>query len=157
MNNSILEQLKAHPFWRGMTPAHVNVITEGAQIVSFKPGEVIFREGEPANKFYVINSGSVALEAHEPGDGTVLVNTLEAGSMLGWSWLFPPFFWHFQARASAPTDLIALDAARLLRIAETDRDFGYELMKRVAQVVIQRLQTTRQQLLQHQLQSAPHG
>lgn len=157
MNDNITEQLRNHPFWRGMTLAHMSIITEGAQVATWNANDVIFREGEPANKFYVINQGQVALEAHEPGDGTVLVSTLNPGAVLGWSWLFPPFVWHFQARATMPTELIVLDAARLLRTAENDCDFGYELMKRVTQVVIQRLQTTRKQLLQQQIEAALEG
>ncbi|MBI3415813.1 MAG: cyclic nucleotide-binding domain-containing protein [Verrucomicrobia bacterium] len=157
MNATIVKQLSTHPFSRGMTPAHLNILTENAKTATWNTNDVIFREGQPANQFYIINSGRVALEAHEPGDGTVLVSTLEPGAVLGWSWLFPPFVWHFQARAVVPTELIELDAARLLRTAEADHDFGFELMKRLAQVVIQRLQTTRKQLLQQQIESALEG
>jgi CRP/FNR family cyclic AMP-dependent transcriptional regulator len=77
--------------------------------------------------------------------------------MLGWSWLFPPFAWHFRARALEPTNAIVLNGAHLLIAAERKRDFGYELMKRVAQVVIHRLQATRKQLLDQQIESALEG
>jgi CRP/FNR family transcriptional regulator, cyclic AMP receptor protein len=77
--------------------------------------------------------------------------------MLGWSWLFPPFAWHFRARAREPTNVIVFNGAHLLVAAERNRDFGYELMKRVAQVVIRRLQAARRQLLNHQIQSALDG
>jgi CRP/FNR family cyclic AMP-dependent transcriptional regulator len=82
---------------------------------------------------------------------------LGPGDVLGWSWLFPPFVWHFQARAVEPTTLLVLNGAGLLVSAERDHDFGYELMKRVAQVVIRRLQATRKQLLEQQVQSALEG
>lgn len=69
---------------------------------------------------------------------------------MGWSWLFPPFVWHLQARALEPVKTIALSGAHLLTTAEGDREFGYELMKRVAHVVIQRLQVARKQLIELQ-------
>lgn len=90
----------------------------------------------------------MALEAHEPAAGTQPVQDLEAGDVLGWCWLFPPFVWHFRARALEPTSTIVLSGGHLLMAAERDPDFGYELIKRVAQVVIHRLQATRKRLLE---------
>ena len=133
------------------------VLAEGAKAAAFKAGDVLFREGEPANQFFLIQSGKIALETHEPANGTMLVQTLGAGDVLGWSWLFPPFVWHFQARAIEPASVIILSGAHLLATAERRHDFGYELMKRVAQVVIRRLQTTRKQLLALQVESALDG
>ena len=128
-----------------------------ASETKLKTDQVLFREGEPANKFYLIESGRIAIEAHQLANGTALVQTLGPGDVLGWSWLFPPFTWHFQARALEPSPAIVLDGARLLVTAERNREFGYELMKRVAQVVIRRLQATRKQLLEQQIESAMEG
>lgn len=137
-----------------MKPEHIAVLSDGAHAVEFEAGEVLFREGEPANQFYLIESGKVALEANESPRGTVLVQLLGAGDPLGWSWLFPPFTWHFQARAVEPVVAIALRGAHLLVTAEQDDEFGYELMKRIARIVIQRLQATRKQLLALQVASS---
>lgn len=145
--------ISEHPFLHALAPEQLEILTEGAKEVSFQPDEVIFREGEPANRFYLILGGRIALEAHEPADGTALVQHLSAGDVLGWSWLLPPFVWHFGARAIEPTQAIVLNGAHILVAAERNREFGYELMKRVAQVVIQRLQATRRQLLQQQIES----
>lgn len=151
------ESITKFAFFDGMQPAHLAVLPEGAKTVQFKAGDVLFRERDPAGQFYLIESGKIALEAHEPANRTTLVQTLGAGDVLGWSWLFPPFVWHFQARAIEPTTVIALNGAHLLVSAERDHDFGYELMKRVAQVVIRRLQATRKQLLEQQIESALDG
>ena len=153
LNESITE----HAFFLGMKPEHVAVLTEGAKTAKFKAGDVLFRVNEPANQFYLIESGKVSLEAHEPADGTMPIQTLGAGEVLGWSWLFPPFLWHFQARAVEPTNAIILSGAHLLVCAERNHDFGYELMKRMAQVVIHRLQATRKRLLALQVESAMEG
>jgi CRP-like cAMP-binding protein len=151
------EAITQHPFFHGMEPEHVAVLTEGARAIEFKAGDVLFREGEPANQFYLIESGQVAVEAHEPGQGTKVVQTLCAGDVFGWSWLFPPFAWHLQARAVDRTAVIVLNGAHLLVTAERNHDFGYELMKRVAQVVIHRLQATRKTLLAPPVESALAG
>jgi CRP-like cAMP-binding protein len=155
--NALNEAITNHAFFHGMKPEHLALLTMGAKAAEFKVGDVLFREGEPANQFYLIESGKIALEAHEPADGTMLVQTLGAGEVLGWSWLFPPFVWHFQARAIQPANVIILNGAHLLITAERHHDFGYELMKRVAQVVISRLQATRKQLLALQVESALEG
>jgi CRP/FNR family cyclic AMP-dependent transcriptional regulator len=151
------ESITSHAFFRGMKPEHLALLTEGAKAVEFKSGEVLFREGTPANQFYLIESGSIALEAHEPANTTMAVQTLGPGDVLGWSWLFPPFAWHFQARAIDPVSAILLNGAALLVNAERNHEFGYELMKRVAQVVIRRLQATRKQLLKLRVESALDG
>ena len=147
---NLTEAITNSPIFRGMKPEHLallEALAEDATEVEFKPGEVIFREGDPANQVFLIESGGITLEAHEPGAGTVPVETLTAGQVFGWSWLFPPFAWHFHARASDRTRVIALSGARLLVTAEKNPEFGYELMKRMAQVAIRRLQSTRRQLV----------
>jgi CRP-like cAMP-binding protein len=151
------EAITSHAFFHGMKPEHLAVLTEGAKAITFKAGDMLFREGEPADQFYLIESGKIALETREPANGTTLVQTLGAGDVLGWSWLFPPFTWHFQARATEPAAVIILSGAHLLVTAERNHEFGYELMKRVAQVVIRRLQATRKQLLALQVESALDG
>ncbi|MBI3849937.1 MAG: cyclic nucleotide-binding domain-containing protein [Verrucomicrobia bacterium] len=154
MNDALQSVIQDHPFFQGMKPAHLDVIASCATEATFRPEQILFHEGEPASLFYLIEKGRIALEAHEPADGTALVQTLGVGDALGWSWLFPPFVWHFQARALEPTTAVVLNGAHLLIAAERDHEFGYELMKRVSQIVINRLQTTRQQLLVNQMQSA---
>ena len=134
----------SHPFFAGMSSEERALIamaikSNSQQKVEFGPHEIIFREGEPANRFYLIESGSVMLETHEPADGTFPVQTLKAGDVIGFSWLFPPFTWCLQARALERTRVIALDGADLLVTAEENRMFGYELMKRVGRIAIQRL------------------
>jgi len=147
MNVSLNAIVRDHPFFEDMKPEHLEIVAGCASEQTFKPGQFLFHEGEPANQFYLIQSGLIVLEAHEPAGGTALVQNLGAGDVLGWSWMFPPFFWHFQARALEPTRAVVLNGAHLLVTAERDHQFGYKLMKRVAQVVIQRLQATRNQLL----------
>lgn len=136
----------SHPFLHTMLPEHLDKLSQNACELEFKKGQIIFRQGEPANRMFLIEEGRVALEAYEDGK-TAHVLTLGTGEVLGWSWLFPPFSWHFQARAIEPTRAIALDGAHLLVVAEEDHDFGYELMKRVSKLLIERLQTARKQLL----------
>lgn len=141
------DTITAHPLFHGMKPDHLESLLDGATVANLKTGDVLFKEGEPANQFFLIEHGRIALEAHEPCDGTLLVQALGAGDLLGWSWLFPPFVWHFRARAVEPTRIVGMSGARLLVHAERDHDFGYELMKRVSRVLIQRLQATRHTML----------
>ena len=157
MNDSLQFRVSDHPFFSTMKPEHLKIIETGATEADFAPDQMLFREGEPATKFYLIESGRIALEAHDPANGTALVQYLGPGDVLGWSWLFPPFVWHFQARAVEPVKAIVLDGAHLLIAAERHHVFGYELMKRVAQVLIHRLQATRKQLLAQQVEGALEG
>lgn len=144
----LTERIIEHPFFRNMKPEHLAILTESAKEASFKAGDVIFREGQPADGFFLIETGCIAVEAHEPGDRDALIQDIGPGEVVGWSWLFEPFTWRFGARALEPTTAIVLSGGHLLTAAECDHEFGFELMKRVAQVAIHRLQVTRKRLLE---------
>ena len=139
--------LAKHPFFEGLEPKYLQLITDCASNVRFEAGSYIFREGEAASHFYIIRQGKVALETFASQRGPITIETIEAGEVLGWSWLFPPYRWHFDARVVEPTRAIVLDGVCLRTKGETDHDLGYELVKRVAQIMMQRLQATRLQLL----------
>ena len=95
----------------------------------------------------LIDKGAVTLESFVPGRGETTVQTIGAGDALGWSWLFPPYLWHFSARAVEPVELVAFGAQCLRQQAKEDPVFGFELVTRVANVLLQRLQSTRKKLL----------
>ena len=133
-----------HPFLAGMKPAHVNILSECAMETEFAEGQLIFREGDLANRFYLIAEGEVVLESNTRNGRKVTIETLGQGDALGWSWLFPPYYWHFGARALKPTRAIFFYGTRLRAQCDEDHDFGYELMKRMASVVVRRLQSARE-------------
>jgi CRP-like cAMP-binding protein len=136
-----------HPFFENLSPKFLEVIAGCAMNVRFNAGESIYREGQEANHFYLIRQGRVALEVVAPGHGLLRIQTLSAGEVLGWSWLFPPYRWQFDARAVELTRAIAFDGACLRQKCDADHDLGYELMRRFAKIVTERMQATRLQLL----------
>jgi len=143
-----LEQiLEHHPFFKGLEPKYVKLVAGCGSNVKFEAGEFLFKEGEEANAFYILRRGKVAVEAFAAERGSLIIDTLTDGDILGWSWLIPPYNWHFDAKAVELTRAIALDARCLRTKCEEDHDLGYELLKRFAQIIEDRLQATRIQLL----------
>lgn len=136
-----------HPFLAEMDEQHRENFLQGASERTFAAGETIFRDGEPANTLYLVQSGEVIIEAASAGGGSTPIETIHGGEVLGWSWLFPPFAWHFQARAARPTHVICCDGGHLLVQAEEHSRFGYDLMRRMTQILIHRLQATRKKLV----------
>ncbi|MCS6803817.1 MAG: cyclic nucleotide-binding domain-containing protein [Acidobacteriota bacterium] len=139
--------LSEHPFLKGLAPEYIQLIVGCAANVRFEAGQFIFREGEEANQFYVIRQGRVALSMFTPERGPIVIETLGEGDILGWSWLVPPYHWRFNAQAMELTRAIALDGKCLRGKCESDHDLGFELLKRFAHIIEQRLQATRLQLL----------
>jgi len=135
------------PVFAGLDHEQLQLIVGCAQNAAFFAGERLFREGEAADTFYLVRRGRVALTAHVPGRGEVTIDTVEPGEVLGWSWLFPPYRWHFDARAVEDTGVVAFDGACLRGKCDADHALGFELLQRFAQVVIDRLQNTRTLLL----------
>jgi CRP-like cAMP-binding protein len=139
--------LAEHPFFRDLPPADIAFIAGCAKNVRFDEGQYLFREGQPADQFYLIRHGRVALEIFVPERGPLVTETVAEGEVLGWSWLFPPHRWSSDARAVERTLALALDGACLRRKCETDLRLGYELMSRFAQIIMERLHATRMRLL----------
>ena len=134
-------------FLKGLSPAHLVAIAECAHPVTFASGEYVFHEGDPANHFYIITYGQVSLELHVPGLGSRVIQTVEKDEVLGWSWLFPPYRWHFDGRALTMIRAIDFNGLCLRGKCDADHDLGYALMQRFAQTMMARLQATRLQLL----------
>lgn len=144
--STVQQIIKEHPFLRSFSREYVEILCDCAQEKQFEAGELIFREGDIADRFYLILSGKVVLATELPSHGHLTVQQLGPDDVLGWSWLFPPYVWHFQASTLETTRTICFNGAHLLILCERNHEFGYDLMKRLAQVLIQRLQATQKQL-----------
>jgi hypothetical protein len=131
-----------HPFFVGMIPRHLQQLAEASIQLQFEEGENIFSEGSPANRFYLILKGKVVLEAEKADHNMIAIQTLGPGDDLGWSWLFPPYSMHFNARALEPTTTIFFYGTRLREECEDDHELGYQLMQRVAEVATKCLHST---------------
>jgi len=136
-----------HPFWKSLNPDYFHILEECASFVSFGFGQPIFNAGSVAEHFYLIDEGRVGIETFVPGKGVVTIQTIGAGEALGWSWLFPPYRWHFSASSHAHTEAVAFAARVLRNYAKENHGFGYELGMRAGQVMLQRLEATRRKLV----------
>ncbi|MFH1489490.1 MAG: cyclic nucleotide-binding domain-containing protein [Pseudomonadota bacterium] len=139
--------IKTHPFFEGLEQDLLKIIAACAVEVKYEPGQMIYKEGDDANQTHLLLEGKVAIEIFAPQQGSLIIQTLGPGDVLGWSWLFPPFRRRFDARAIEPTRAIALDGKILRERAEENPRLGYDLLKRFSRVVLERLQATRLQLL----------
>jgi CRP-like cAMP-binding protein len=142
----IEDLIKGHPFLKGLSPHQQRILADCAMYSHFDAGELVIREGDPANRFYLIQTGRVGLEAHLGGGGIAAVQILRAGDVLGWSWLFPPYFWHLDARALEATEVIFFYGTPLREECDTDHELGYELLKRMGGVIEQRLRAVQRRL-----------
>lgn len=138
--------LKMHPFFVGLDDSAISLISGCARNVLFKAGVPLARQGEPADVFYLLREGRVAVAFPSP-QGEVMIQTLNAGDVVGWSWLMPPYEWQFDVKAVKEVRAIALDGKCLRIKCEDDTRLGYELMKRLSRVMVERLHATRLQLL----------
>ena len=136
-----------NPFLAGMNRAQHALLTDCAMATDFKKGQTILREGEFANRFYLIESGKVALESGSDCGEPVVIETIGPGDLLGWSWMFPPYIWQFTARAVDSTTAIFFYGTILREYCEKDHSLGYELFKRMSVVMMKRLQAARKQML----------
>ncbi len=139
--------LAEHPLLSGLEPRLLGLLVGCASNVRFNAGQYVLRDGESSDKFYLIRHGRVAVEVAVPGKGPIIIQTIGEGEALGWSWLVPPFRRRFDARAMELVRAIALDGKCLRTKFDQDCELGYNMMKRFAPVMAQRIEATRLQLL----------
>ena len=132
----IAMRVALHPFLAGMNREQLALLSNCATSVHFEKGQIVFREGEKANRFYLIETGKVVLESSEGVGNSVMIPTIGPGDLLGWSWMFPPYTWQFTARAVEPTAAIFLYGTILREYCEKDYSLGYELLKRMSVVMV---------------------
>jgi CRP/FNR family cyclic AMP-dependent transcriptional regulator len=144
---SIDELLGDLPFFAGLPAETIELISGCAVNVHFGEDEQIIAEDAPADHFFLLRTGKVAIEIDTPRKGPKTIETLGVGQLLGVSWLVPPHRWTFSARAVESTSAIAIDAACLRSKCDDDPALGYEMLKRFSVLVRDRLQSTRLQLL----------
>ena len=147
------DALATHPFLHGMSRDHLAVLAETATDVTFPVRHRLFEDGGGANRFWLIQSGQVALDLDVPGQVRMMVETIGMGELLGWSWLFPPYRWAFGAVAASPVEAFEFDARAVRTSCESDPALGYEVTRRLARVVTKRLHATRVRLISASSQS----
>jgi CRP/FNR family transcriptional regulator, cyclic AMP receptor protein len=147
MTISIAELVASHPLLAGLPGDAVDQVAGCARNMAYAPGELLLTEGDPATTLFLVRRGRVAIEIHSPHRGPIIIETIGAGGAVGWSWLFPPYRWQFDARALVPVGVVAVDGACLRAKADTDDAMGHQLVTRVAAVLLERLQATRIRLL----------
>lgn len=143
MHTPSAAELSQCRFLHGMDWRHLEAMASCALRASFYPDEVLFRTGDEANRFYLIRSGKVLLLADRPGHASLPIQTLEAEDVLGWSWLFPPYTWRFSARTLTEVDAYFFHGSELRELASNDPSFAAAIFPRIAQVMLERLQATR--------------
>ncbi len=138
-DHTLAPLLREHPFLRGFTRDHIDFMVSCASNVRFKEGDFLIKEGEVADHTLLIREGTASLEIYIPGPGIQRVETLGAGDILGFSWLFPPSRWNLDARALTDVRALRFDASCLRKKMEDDHDFGYELTMRLLRGITSRL------------------
>ena len=147
MNKSAEDYLTTHAFFSGLDEGFIKFLANSATEIQVEKGHILFQQGKPANKFYLLRSGLVSVQIPALMGPTLEIQTLASDQLLGWSWLMPPYRWNFQARAIEDSDLLEFDGSAILAHCEEDSKFGYELVKRFAGLMSERLNAARQKMM----------
>lgn len=135
------------PLLTGLSPDTLRFLETNAIEAEFAANEVVFEEDDPADTFYVVEEGRIALEVELPSRGLVVIETLGGGELLGVSWLFPPAHWNWRARALVPTRAVGFDAAAVRGRCDEDIHLALHVYETVAAAAVRRLHATRLRLL----------
>lgn len=146
-NQSIAEYLSAHDFFSGLSDDALKILCECASTHKTKKGQVLFKQGERADKFYVVRNGCISLQIPAVMGPALEIQTQGKDQVLGWSWLISPYKWSFQAKADEDSELLEFDGTAILARCEQEPIFGYEVLKRFAALMSERLDAARQKMM----------
>lgn len=124
--DTTVDLLAAQPFLKGLTQHQLGLLAPLTTRTMFHAGNRIFREDTPAEQFWLISDGRVDLDSEVPGYDNLVLDSLAAGAVLGWSWMFPPYRWHFGAVATQTTYAVTFNAALVgFRNAAATGELGF--------------------------------
>ena len=146
-NPSTTEYLSAHEFFSEFSDDVLKFLCECSSTREIKKGQILFRQGENADKFYVVRSGRISIQMPAIMGPTLEIQTLDKDQVLGWSWLISPYKWNFQTKAEEDSELLQFDGAAILARCEQEPKFGYELLKRFAVLMSVGLNAARQKMM----------
>lgn len=144
---SIEDYLNGHAFFKGLGDSSIKFLADCASEQQLKQGEVLFKQGSKADKFYLLRSGEIAIQVPALMGPMLEIQSLGEDKVLGWSWLIAPYRWHFLARAVEDSEILEFDGSAILERCENDPRFGYELLKRFAALMSERLDAARQKMM----------
>ena len=147
MIESHVQTLLEHPFFKGMKEEDIRTIADCGEDANFEEGQIIFRQNEVAVRFFVLLEGTVSLEIQAGEQAPHVIQTRGPGDVFGWSWILPGEEWKFNARVIDPVKAIVIHTPCLYGKIENDSALGYELLRRFAGIMVDRLQATRMQLM----------
>ena len=146
-NPSTAEYLTAHDFFSGFSDEVLKFLCECSSTCEIKKGQILFRQGENADKFYLVRSGRIVIQMPAIMGPTLEIQTLDKDQVLGWSWLISPYQWNFQTKAEEDSELLQFDGAAILARCEQEPKFGYELLKKFAALMSVGLNAARQKMM----------
>lgn len=134
-------------FSAALPPDLIERLANGSKVQRTAAGQILFREGSDNDNFYLIRSGRIALEMAVPGRGRIRILTVGPGDMVGWSSLLVRGRMTATAIAVEETELVVAAGEDLRNLCQTNHEFGFYLMQRMADALSRRLVATRLQLL----------
>ncbi len=147
MSDALLARLRTHKFLSGLPDGTTDLVAEHADLARFRPGTLIFREGDPAERLYLVTHGHVSVEIHAPGRGALMVEKVPPGRVVGLSWVAPPYRYEFDARAIDEVEAVTIAASPLREALAADPAVGFPFLEKLTGLILERLQATRIRLL----------
>ena len=139
--------LSTHEFFNSLDTGMLEFLAASADIHVLERDEVLFKQSEHADKFYLVLSGRISVEIPAMYGPALEIQNLGEGQILGWSWFIAPYQWDFQAKAAEDSRLLEFDGEAVLERCEADAEFGYELLKRFTVLMSDRLEAARQKMM----------
>ncbi len=145
--SDIKDILAKVPLFRQLPEQAIALLSECAEEVSFEPETQILTEGAMASTFYIIKSGEVSLQVQQPQSIPLIIQTINANSLLGLSWITPPYQWSFDAITLEKVEAVEFHAACVREKLSLYPEYGFLIMQSILEVFLERLQATRTRML----------
>lgn len=143
---SVFDLIAMHDFAADLPGGWVRRLAVHGRPVFYPAGHRLFRTDDPADRFWLVDSGEVVLDFPVPGRGDIVIERLHHDSVVGWSWLLAPYRWRFGAVVAEDVHAVEFDAEPVRELIADDPEAGRELNARFMAVLAERLHASRKRL-----------
>ncbi len=142
------EDLKQIVILTYLTDPMLDNLAQIIDILNFDRDEILFRENDPAERFYMIRSGNVLLEQRISDKVTACIGSIKPGFSFGWSAMIEDSFYTSDAVCVAPSEIYSFKRDRIQKLFVQDPEMGFRMYQRLLVIIKKRLDYRTEQFRQ---------
>ncbi|MGO8837715.1 MAG: Crp/Fnr family transcriptional regulator [Limisphaerales bacterium] len=125
---AIINSLRGCRLFAGLPPPDLEKIADVSVVKALEKGDYLFREGDPARGFYVIQRGAVNVHRVNAAGKEQIIHIFRAGDSFAEAALATAMGYPADARALEPTQVLLVQKAGILELLKRQPELGLRML-----------------------------